>query len=773
MAGRRQIGVDINVDANTRGIDTAATSARAFDEELQRLERTERRQEQAAKRAERATEELAAAQREAAEAAQKLARGEITAAEAAEKAAKAEKLAERQARATAAANLAAARAVDEHAQQQRQLARDAQLAAAAQRLAQLRASGDVQGHDRMIGDLEARFGDLGREGSRAFVRIGSSASDAGAQMAKSGGPYAMAAAIGVAIGALPAIGAVAGLALVSAVGGGLTAIGLKASMSSRRAQDALGRLKDTATTVAKAIGKPWEQTWEAIGDTGVDMLNRVSRPLQEISRGLAPTVSQFIRDLGRSFGELGPFVQSASAAFQRFLRSFADRLPQAMSSLNSSLTMLADAVGDNADEIAALVAGLIQAVGYLGVFLAGLTRIFGALVRTGEAIADVRGTLSAFGQAVGLVSRDTEGLVGSAVGVAAAATAMDAGLGKVAASGSGAAGATNTLKTALQMASQSASALKAELDALTGKELSARETAAAYGTAVLGLNASLKQNGAAHGFATAKGIANEQALTRLVTTAQANSVAMRDNGKSAQQVATYMEAAKKKYIAGAIAAGYSATAAQKQADKLFRVKDAAKSIPKDTKTKVTANTEAANDKLGATKRKAQDVGKQKPKVTVTAVVSQALGALGNVLSKARELAGKVFSFTVRGIIGKAAGGIVPGYAHGGQVQRFPTGGVVRGPGGPTADRVPIMASAGEFVVNAAATRQNLPLLQAINSGNASTATPATRRSGGGGGMGPTVIEIRSGGSRFDDALVEVLRGAIRTRGGNVQVALGR
>jgi len=41
------------------------------------------------------------------------------------------------------------------------------------------------------------------------------------------------------------------------------------------------------------------------------------------------------------------------------------------------------------------------------------------------------------------------------------------------------------------------------------------------------------------------------------------------------------------------------------------------------------------------------------------------------------------------------------------------------------------------------------------------------------GAGPTVIEIRSGGTAFDDAMVEVLRRAIKGRGGNVQVVLGR
>lgn len=44
---------------------------------------------------------------------------------------------------------------------------------------------------------------------------------------------------------------------------------------------------------------------------------------------------------------------------------------------------------------------------------------------------------------------------------------------------------------------------------------------------------------------------------------------------------------------------------------------------------------------------------------------------------------------------------------------------------------------------------------------------------GGGGGGPVVLEIRSGGSRMDDLLVEVLRSAVRLRGGDVQTVLGR
>lgn len=38
---------------------------------------------------------------------------------------------------------------------------------------------------------------------------------------------------------------------------------------------------------------------------------------------------------------------------------------------------------------------------------------------------------------------------------------------------------------------------------------------------------------------------------------------------------------------------------------------------------------------------------------------------------------------------------------------------------------------------------------------------------------PLVLEFRSGGTRLDDALIEVMRRAVRVRGGNVQVVLGR
>ena len=47
---------------------------------------------------------------------------------------------------------------------------------------------------------------------------------------------------------------------------------------------------------------------------------------------------------------------------------------------------------------------------------------------------------------------------------------------------------------------------------------------------------------------------------------------------------------------------------------------------------------------------------------------------------------------------------------------YSTGGIVYGPGGPIGDKIPAMLSSGEFVINAASTKNYLPLLHGINNG---------------------------------------------------------
>lgn len=74
---------------------------------------------------------------------------------------------------------------------------------------------------------------------------------------------------------------------------------------------------------------------------------------------------------------------------------------------------------------------------------------------------------------------------------------------------------------------------------------------------------------------------------------------------------------------------------------------------------------------------------------------------------------------LKGVLGLKDGGLVGGGGLGlkdGGIARLATGGQISGPGGPRSDVIPAMLSDGEFVMNADATKQFLPLLQAMNSG---------------------------------------------------------
>ncbi|MEU1478881.1 hypothetical protein [Streptomyces sp. NPDC005760] len=130
------------------------------------------------------------------------------------------------------------------------------------------------------------------------------------------------------------------------------------------------------------------------------------------------------------------------------------------------------------------------------------------------------------------------------------------------------------------------------------------------------------------------------------------------------------------------------------------------------------------------------------KVTVTTTNGQALSGIANVAAALRRLNGKtattwtyhnVKTTYVSDVVkGKgslhdalAGGGPVRGYAGGGGIQYFPSGGLVSGPGGPRSDSILALFASGararvsntEFVVQAAAVRKyGLPFLNALNAG---------------------------------------------------------
>lgn len=87
---------------------------------------------------------------------------------------------------------------------------------------------------------------------------------------------------------------------------------------------------------------------------------------------------------------------------------------------------------------------------------------------------------------------------------------------------------------------------------------------------------------------------------------------------------------------------------------------------------------------------------------------------------------------IKTALGMSEGGLVPGLADGGLFapKGYASGGKVFGPGTTTSDSINAKLSQGEFVVNAAATKDNLGLLTAINSGAKPVAAAQDEQSDG-------------------------------------------
>lgn len=122
-------------------------------------------------------------------------------------------------------------------------------------------------------------------------------------------------------------------------------------------------------------------------------------------------------------------------------------------------------------------------------------------------------------------------------------------------------------------------------------------------------------------------------------------------------------------------------------------------------------------------------------ITGTMTAEQALQQLITSLAQAvlqAALLGQGPLASLMGGGGKSGGGLLGGFfsslfgaKDGGfitprGVQHFARGGNVRGPGTSRSDSIPAYLSDGEFVVNAAATKQNRAALEAINSGKATS-----------------------------------------------------
>ncbi|MGW8326469.1 hypothetical protein ACWGLE_01035 [Streptomyces sp. NPDC055897] len=240
---------------------------------------------------------------------------------------------------------------------------------------------------------------------------------------------------------------------------------------------------------------------------------------------------------------------------------------------------------------------------------------------------------------------------------------------------------------------------------------------------------------------------NATALNDLAAKTDEAAGAARDSGAAWQQVNAIYERGRQQLIANAMQMGLNRSQAEALARQIL-------STPNKTAV-LRGNIEDLQNKLNSAKGQLASVPSSKRS-----------SLLANIADLEKKIASA--KAQLNSIDGRTASTYVTTYYRSdgasflGASGRYAHGGIIGAAGGGPRSRRTLVGEHGPEIVDLAP-------------GSRVRSNPDTARLLGGGGRGGGVatLEIVSGGSPLDDLLVELLRKAIRVRGGDVQLVLGQ
>ncbi|MER5622507.1 phage tail tape measure protein [Streptosporangium sp. NPDC002544] len=520
--------------------------------------------------------------------------------------------------------------------------------------------------DNLAGDLEKLKGSL----ETALITGGSGATDMlrGLVQAADGAVDTFNSLPGPVQAGLTAVGGIAGAATLA--GGGLLLLIPKIA-ETKAAMAALGWTADTTKGKMIGLGKgvlgvmaAWAAS-EATGaltsglrgsSAGADDLSRSMKRLAETGR--------FMGDLGDQWG--GMFFEGADAA-KRFGEATRETLSPSfweeywfhpLSSVTSILpgfTSTITGFTENFKQMDSVLAGMVQA-GNADQAKAAFANLATQAKAAGVDVSQLSTLFPKYGEALKAVP-----------GPASAA-----------------AGATGQVADAAEEATDALGDLKAALDGTFNPSISAYEAQTALERSFQSASAAILKSKGALGLNSAAALDARDAfsglLSSVVSAATANGTLKQSsdvarNSFLRQLPALYQLAGNSSSAKAQIAAlASSFSISGRQAAEAKRMADSFRGSVSQLRSK---------------------------SITLKADAAQAQGAISRIKS---DLAGIPRYINVH--VNTTRGGGKP----------LAGGGPVIGPGGPREDRVPIMASNGEYVVNARATSRHRDLLEAINAG---------------------------------------------------------
>ncbi|MET9304995.1 hypothetical protein ABZX68_06600 [Streptomyces cellulosae] len=524
----------------------------------------------------------------------------------------------------------------------------------------------------------------------------------------------------------------------AAISAGLAALGAQIGAMRAAAAGAPGALAGTSA----AIGTLSRTAKLAMAGTGIGLLLITLDQLSSSSRKPQPDVDKLATSLmelgqsGKVSGEAlrfyGKDLDDLGLAFQRVIDP--EGLDQFQQSVVSFFGMDSTPVKQAKEDVAAFDEALASLVsgGNADLAAAALDNTIVKLQEQGYSTDELRGKLTAYKDA----------LAGQALEQELAAQSMGL-FGEQA----------QQVQSKLDAQKASADGLAQSINALSNAALVARGGVRGMEAAIDAADEAFKKNGATLDENTEKGRANNAALDQLASATMEAAEGARANGESWETVNGIYDRGRQKLMASAQQMGLTKSEAKALADqilktpdktarlkgdmqdlqdKLDRAKAQLKRVPDSRKAQVRANIDQLERQIAAARRQLDGLdGKTATTYVVTNYIVQ--GATGEARNKNKLRPGHY-----------AQGGAIGRYASGGSVPGFPGGGLLVGPGTSMSDSIPVLASAGEYIVKAASVaRYGLKFMDALNAGN----LPVGRSAAPGLAAAPVAAVRTTGGDR--------------------------
>lgn len=381
----------------------------------------------------------------------------------------------------------------------------------------------------------------------------------------------------------------------------------------------------------------WGESLKGIGDNTAAFL----RPLADSA---LYAIDRILPAIETATGKAGPIMDSLGNVIESFGNATADFFDSLDDNVGSQAIAL--------EEIGKTLTGLIIITGE---FLGWLSKMYGELLKLGNAF--------------GLVSDETILYMNAANAAEGVTRSVGGAMVLAGENASEYRKRQALLNGSVEEGIKAAGSYAEMLDMLNGRALDAEETYDAWQAAIDEVTSSVKENGKSLDANTEKGRANRDALRRLAESAQNHAAAVYEEtaatkgSKAAQEAATRAyNSGRESLVKAAQQLGMTRKQAEAYADKVMK-------IPKNWNTNVTASTSKAKGRLDEIIRIMRNI--RSKTVTVTVVES--------ILRQDDALA--------RRANGRA------------------TGGFVWGRGGDETDANLVPISNGEFVVRAKAARK--------------------------------------------------------------------